>query len=176
MGPALQTLSVTFGDSSPRGRAKSVGPAALSGPGDEDADCCASLRLARNDTARRLLLIAVGKESPERLQTLSVTFSDSSPRGRVKSVGPAAHSGPGDEDMDCRASLRLARNDTARRLLLIAVGKESPERLQTLSVTFSDSSPRGRAKSVGPAALSGPGRAHTSMTGAPAKMVVDNLS
>ena len=95
MGPALQTLSVTFGDSSPRGRAKSVGPAALSGPGDEDADCCASLRLARNDTARRLLLIAVGKESPERLQTLSVTFSDSSPRGRAKFVGPAALSGPG---------------------------------------------------------------------------------
>ena len=27
-----------------------VGPAALSGPGDEDTDCCASLRLARNDT------------------------------------------------------------------------------------------------------------------------------
>ena len=72
-----------------------VGPAALSGLGDEDADCRASLRLARNDTARRLLLIAVGKESPERLQTLSVTFSDSSPRGRAKFVGPAAHSGPG---------------------------------------------------------------------------------
>ena len=50
MGPALQTLSVTFGDSSPRGRAKFVGPAALSGPGDEDTNCRASLRLARNDT------------------------------------------------------------------------------------------------------------------------------
>ena len=72
-----------------------VGPAALSGPGDEDADCCASLRLARNDTARRLLLIAVGKESPKRLQTLSVTFGDSSPRGRAKSVGPAALDGGG---------------------------------------------------------------------------------
>ena len=91
-------------------------------------------------------------------------------------VGPAALSGPGDEDADCCASLRLARNDTARRLLLIAVGKESPERLQTLSVTFGDSSPRGRAKFVGPAAHSGPGRAHASMTGAPAKMVVDNPS
>ena len=110
------------------------------------------------------------------LQTLSVTFGDSSPRGRAKSVGPAALSGPGDEDADCCASLRLARNDTARRLLLIAVGKESPKRLQTLSVTFGDSSPRGRAKSVGPAALSGPGRAHASTTGAPAKMVVDNPS
>ena len=31
MGPAHQALSVTFGDSSPRGRAKSVGPAALDG-------------------------------------------------------------------------------------------------------------------------------------------------
>ena len=30
---ALQALSVTFGDSSPRGRAGSVGPAALGGPG-----------------------------------------------------------------------------------------------------------------------------------------------
>ena len=50
MGPAPQTRSVTFGDSSPRGRAKSVGPSALSRPGDEDTDCCASLRLARNDT------------------------------------------------------------------------------------------------------------------------------
>ena len=48
--------------------------------------------------------------------------------------------------------------------------------LDSLSVTFGDSSPRGRAKSVGPAAHSGPGRAHASMTGAPAKMVVDNPS
>ena len=50
------------------------------------------------------------------------------------------------------------------------------KRLQDLSVTYGDSSPKGRAKFVGPAAHSGPGRAHASMTGAPAKMVVDNPS
>ena len=38
----------------------------------------------------------------------------------------AAHSGPGDEDADCRASLRLARNDTARRLPIIGRGTWAP--------------------------------------------------
>ena len=38
-----------------------VGPVALSGPGDEDTDCCASLRLARNDTTRRLPIIGRGR-------------------------------------------------------------------------------------------------------------------
>ncbi len=39
------------------------------------------------------------------------------------------------------------------------VGRAEPTSLQALSVTFGDSSPRGRAKSTGPAALSGPGQA-----------------
>ena len=65
----LQALSVTFGDSSPRGRAK--------------------LQLTEREKMR------TGINTIQKpLQALSVTFGDSSPGGRAKSVGPVALSGP----------------------------------------------------------------------------------
>ena len=75
-------------------------------------------------------------------------------RGEIAEAPPVA-----DEARRFRGSAPVGGHDNACQPAGTTVGRESPKRRSpciALSVTFGDSSPRGRAKSVGPAALSGP--------------------